>query len=139
MIILEAFPFIIIYVNAIGVCSVLFLDGKNEGENKKAYSLEYDNLNRLESADYIEIDDNNQIVTASQGDYRYAYQGQEKDPETGWEAFELRMYDGRVGRWMTMDPYNQFHSPYLAMGNDPIKMIDPDGGTAFDHLFDYTG
>lgn len=23
--------------------------------------------------------------------YRYAYQGQEKDPETGWEAFELRM------------------------------------------------
>jgi RHS repeat-associated protein len=39
-----------------------------------------------------------------QGDYRYAYQGQEKDPETGWEAFELRMYDGRVGRWMTTDP-----------------------------------
>lgn len=39
------------------------------GENKKAYSLEYDNLNRLTSADYIEIDDNNQIVTASQGGY----------------------------------------------------------------------
>jgi RHS repeat-associated protein len=63
-----------------------------------------------------------------QGDYRYAYQGQEKDPETGWEAFELRMYDGRVGRWMTTDPYSQFHSPYLAMANDPINRIDPDGG-----------
>jgi hypothetical protein len=42
------------------------------GQNKKAYSLEYDNLNRLESADYIEIDDNNQIVTASQGGYDMA-------------------------------------------------------------------
>ena len=60
--------------------------------------------------------------------YRYAYQGQEKDPETGWEAFELRMYDGRVGRWMTTDPYGQYHSPYLAMGNNPLNMIDPDGG-----------
>ena len=59
--------------------------------------------------------------------YRYTYQGQEKDPETGWEAFELRMYDGRVGRWMTTDPYSEFHSPYLAMGNNPVSTIDPDG------------
>jgi hypothetical protein len=41
------------------------------------------------------------------------------------------MYDGRVGRWMTTDPYSQYHSPYLAMGNNPIRMIDPDGGEAF--------
>jgi hypothetical protein len=40
------------------------------------------------------------------------------------------MYDGRVGRWMTTDPYSQYHSPYLAMGNNPIRMIDPDGGNA---------
>ena len=60
--------------------------------------------------------------------YRYAYQGQEKDEETGWEAFELRMYDGRVGRWMTTDPYSEFHSPYLAMANNPISKIDPTGG-----------
>jgi hypothetical protein len=41
------------------------------------------------------------------------------------------MYDGRVGRWMTTDPYSQYHSPYLAMRNDPINLIDPDGGFAF--------
>ncbi|MCD2424457.1 hypothetical protein LQ567_16880 [Niabella pedocola] len=37
--------------------------------------------------------------------YRYGYQGKyaEKDPETGWNAFELRMYDSRVGRWLSMD------------------------------------
>ncbi len=64
------------------------------------------------------------------GDYRYAYQGQEKDTETGKEAFELRLWDSRIGRWLTTDPYGQFNSPYLGMGNNPITMVDPDGGMA---------
>ncbi len=29
------------------------------------------------------------------GNYRYAFQGQEKDGETGMEAFELRLWDVR--------------------------------------------
>ncbi len=62
------------------------------------------------------------------GDYRYAYQGQEKDTETGKEAFELRLWDSRIGRWLTTDPYGQFASPYLGMHNNPIRAIDPDGG-----------
>jgi len=60
--------------------------------------------------------------------YRYAYQGQEKDPETGKEAFELRLWDSRIGRWLTTDPKGQYSSPYLGMGNNPINRIDPDGG-----------
>lgn len=60
--------------------------------------------------------------------YRYGYQGQELDEETGWTAFQLRMYDGRLGRWMSVDPYREFHSPYLAMGNAPVTVTDPDGG-----------
>lgn len=63
------------------------------------------------------------------GDYRYAYQGQEKDPETGKEAFELRLWDGRIGRWLTVDPAGEFFSPYLGMGNNPISLTDPDGGS----------
>ncbi len=63
-----------------------------------------------------------------EGQYRYAYQGQEKDPETGMEAFELRLWDGRIGRWLTTDPYGQYFSPYLGMGNNPISRVDPDGG-----------
>lgn len=63
-----------------------------------------------------------------EGEYRYAYQGQEKDPETGMEAFELRLWDARIGRWLTTDPAGQFHSSYLGMGNNPINGIDPDGG-----------
>ncbi len=66
--------------------------------------------------------------------YRYGYQGEysEKDPETGWNAFELRMYDSRIGRWMSVDPKGEFLSPYVGMGNDPIKTTDPDGGSTDD-------
>jgi len=62
-------------------------------------------------------------------DYRYDYQGQysEKDGETGWNAFELRMYDSRIGRWLQYDPDDQFYSPFLGMGNDPVSSIDPNG------------
>jgi len=63
-----------------------------------------------------------------EGAYRYAFQGQEKDAETGMEAFELRLWDARIGRWLTTDPYGQYNSPYLGMGNDPINGIDADGG-----------
>jgi RHS repeat-associated protein len=69
--------------------------------------------------------------------YRYAYQGQEKDPETGKEAFQLRLWDARIGRWLTTDPYGQHASPYMGMGNNPITRVDPDGG--FDWYKDADG
>lgn len=60
--------------------------------------------------------------------YRYAFQGQEKDSETQMEAFQLRLWDGRIGRWLSTDPYGQYASPYLGMGNNPVSLIDPNGG-----------
>lgn len=45
------------------------------------------------------------------------------------EAFKLRLWDGRLGQWLTSDPYGEFDSPYLGMGNNPISLIDPDGGS----------
>jgi RHS repeat-associated protein len=65
--------------------------------------------------------------------YKYAYQGQEKDGETGFLNFELRQYDARIGRWFNPDPMGQYHSPYLAMGNNPISRIDPTGGADSNH------
>lgn len=61
-------------------------------------------------------------------DHRFGYQGQETDDETGFVSFELRQYDPRIGRWLSTDPYRQHHSPYLAMSNNPVLFIDPDGG-----------
>jgi RHS repeat-associated protein len=67
--------------------------------------------------------------------YRYGYQGQyaEKDEETGWNSFELRMYDARIGRWLGVDPYGQYSSPYVAVGNNPVSGVDPDGGEGTDY------
>lgn len=66
--------------------------------------------------------------------YRYAFQGQEKDGETGMEAFELRLWDGRLGRWLTTDPKRVGHSPYWGMNNNPMRIIDPDGGQGEDWI-----
>ena len=67
---------------------------------------------------------------SSTKEYRFGYQGQfaEKDAETGLDQFELREYDPRIGRWLVPDPYSQHWSPYMAMGNNPINLVDPDGG-----------
>ncbi|MEM9337678.1 MAG: DUF6443 domain-containing protein [Bacteroidota bacterium] len=46
--------------------------------------------------------------------------------------FFLRNYDPTLGRWLQVDPYNQFASPYAGMGNSPHVGVDPDGG--FWHL-----
>ena len=62
--------------------------------------------------------------------YRYGYQGQyaEHDDETGFESFELRLYNSRIGRWLSYDPEGQYDSPYVGMGNNPVSGVDPDGG-----------
>ncbi len=79
-------------------------------------------------ADYYPFGEPLNGRNSNSGNYRYAFQGQEKDPETGMEAFQLRMWDGRLGRWLSPDPYGQYASPYLGMGNNPINGVDPDGG-----------
>ena len=58
------------------------------------------------------------------------YQGNyaEKEETGSTNAFKLRRWDSRIGRWMSPDPYGQYHSPYLGMGNNPISNVDPDGG-----------
>jgi uncharacterized protein (TIGR02594 family) len=70
--------------------------------------------------------------------YRYEFQGKyaEKEKETDWNAFELRMYDSRIGRWLQYDPQGEFWSPYIGMGNDPVKNTDPNGGSTDDWIKD---
>ncbi|MBK8805153.1 MAG: hypothetical protein IPO21_00315 [Bacteroidales bacterium] len=61
--------------------------------------------------------------------YRFGYQGQfaEYDFETGYNHFEARLYNPRIGRWLSTDPAGQYWSPYLAMGNIWMNGVDRDG------------
>jgi RHS repeat-associated protein len=66
--------------------------------------------------------------------YRYAFNGMEKDDEVKGQGnsydFGARMYDSRVGRWMSRDAHESKYpdlSPYVFVANTPIVAIDPDG------------
>ncbi|MCA1750523.1 MAG: hypothetical protein LC670_01825 [Flavobacteriales bacterium] len=48
--------------------------------------------------------------------------------------FHARFYDPQLGRWFTPDPAMQFSNPYLAMGNNPVSYVDPDGEFIFPAL-----
>lgn len=65
---------------------------------------------------------------------RYRYQGDysEEEENLQWNEFQLRNYDPQIGRWTGADPFNQFASPYVGMGNDPVNHTDPDGGNLAD-------
>jgi RHS repeat-associated protein len=62
--------------------------------------------------------------------YNYLYQGafSELDDDIGWNDFALRNYNPQIGRWVQMDPYDEFASPYVGMGGDPVNLVDPSGG-----------
>lgn len=59
----------------------------------------------------------------------------EFDPNlsTGLEMFDFgsRFYDPQLGRWSIHDPAEQFHNPYLGIGNNPVIYSDPNGQWAF--------
>jgi RHS repeat-associated protein len=77
----------------------------------------------------------------SQEEYRYGFNGMEKDDEFKGEGnsydFGARMYDARIGRWLSVDPLGMLfpgESPYMFAGNAPTYFIDPDGNTRVTYL-----
>jgi RHS repeat-associated protein len=70
----------------------------------------------------------------SSGSYRYGFNGKENDNEvkgTGnQQDYGMRIYDPRLGRFLSVDPLTQtypYYSPYQFAGNMPIWAIDLDG------------
>ena len=73
--------------------------------------------------------------TDSVAGYRYGFNGQEKDDEVyGVEgtsySFEYRIYDSRIGRFLSVDPLFKdypWNSSYAFAENDVIRAIDLEG------------
>ena len=66
--------------------------------------------------------------------YRYGFNGMERDDEVKGSGnsydFGARIYDSRLGRWMSLDPLQAKYagwSPYNFTMDNPIFYIDPDG------------
>ncbi|MCW3094074.1 MAG: hypothetical protein JWP81_5143 [Ferruginibacter sp.] len=66
--------------------------------------------------------------------YRYGFNGKEKDNETYGDGNEydygFRIYNPRLGRFLSMDPLTKsfpWYTPYQYAGNKPILCIDLDG------------
>ncbi|MCR9155523.1 MAG: RHS repeat-associated core domain-containing protein [Bacteroidetes bacterium] len=66
--------------------------------------------------------------------YRYGFNGMEKDDEVKGNGnsydFGARIYDPRVGRFLSIDPRWRdfsFMSPYVFAANNPIRYIDYNG------------
>lgn len=66
--------------------------------------------------------------------YRYGFNGKENDNEVKGEGNEqdygMRVYDPRLGRFLSIDPLSAkypWYTPYQFAGNMPIKAVDLDG------------
>ncbi len=79
----------------------------------------------------------NKLVKGLQGcglGYRFSFNGKELDNETYGEGnacdFGARIYDSRLGRWLSTDPLESkypFVNPYNGMLNSPLQYKDIDG------------
>jgi RHS repeat-associated protein len=60
--------------------------------------------------------------------YQGSFSEEINDFDLNYNEFDLRTYDPQIGRWTGADPYDEFASPYVGMGNDPVSNVDPSGG-----------
>ncbi len=68
-------------------------------------------------------------------EYRFGFNGKEKDDEWNGQTgstydFGARLYDARIGRWMTCDPLDiayPYLSPYNFGAGNPIYYVDKEG------------
>ena len=66
--------------------------------------------------------------------YKYGFNGKEKDNEVNVDGgdydFGARIYDSRLGRWLSLDPLQKKYpnfSPYIFAANNSILFYDPSG------------
>lgn len=73
--------------------------------------------------------------------YRYGFNGKENDNETGYQDYGMRLYDRRLGRFISVDPlYKKYPelTPYQFASNTPIQAIDLDGLEKLIYIYNFS-
>jgi RHS repeat-associated protein len=68
--------------------------------------------------------------------YRFGFNGKEKEVDGTADNYDFgaRIYDGRLGRWLSVDPLfnlSIYESPFCFVSNNSILYIDKEGGTKY--------
>jgi RHS repeat-associated protein len=68
----------------------------------------------------------------SSNKYRYGFNGKEndKDISEGGQDYGMRIYDARLGKFLSVDPLASsfpYYTPYQFAGNTPLQAVDLDG------------
>jgi RHS repeat-associated protein len=73
-------------------------------------------------------------------EYRYGFNGKEndKDISEGAQDYGMRVYDARIGKFLSVDPLSgqyPYYTPYQFAGNGPIANVDLDGLEEVHYIF----
>jgi RHS repeat-associated protein len=100
------------------------------------------NLLHIENQSTLRVvhGENESFSNSSTVSYRYGFNGKETDSEhsQGKYDFGSRIYDGRLGRFLSLDLKTKlfpFQSPYSFCLNNPIRFIDENGDGPGDGIF----
>lgn len=113
--------------------------------NTRALITDINNNGILTAAGILQINDYyafGRDITYSQNtsifpDNKYKYSNKEYQADLTEYDYGARFYDPVIGRWDIIDPLankNNRFSPYAYVGNNPIRMTDPDGMDGSDEL-----
>ena len=135
------------HANTIGLESAAFSGGRIVATSGNDTEVRYSLTDHLGSVRVVATDKDNVLErndyqpfgkrwdTASRpvSDNRDRFNGKEDQSFAGlpFSDYGARMYDRERGRWLSQDPLQQYHSPYVFCGNNPICQIDPFGMNAY--------
>ena len=78
------------------------------------------------------------IGSTGGSDNKFLYNGKELEDEHNlyWYHYGARFYDPQLGLWHSIDPADEFYSPYVYVRNNPVMFLDPDGKDAIPIVFE---
>lgn len=120
--------------NHLGNVLLTVSDKKIGVDNTSDGNVDYYNADVITATDYAPFGMTMSGRKYNNSSYRYGFNGKENDNDVKGEGnqqdYGMRIYDPRIGRFLSVDPLMQkypWYTPYQFAGNRPIIAIDVDG------------